>query len=201
MERRAMFGMAILSAALAAEALAQDAPAPPPFRLPPGARVRVFTAGDRPVEGRLANQDASGVTLAFPNEDPFQPPAVIAFPAGSIQRLEISLGKKRHTLVGALIGAVAFGATGFSDPVDTSGSCGYDSSQPCSRAEAVVVATVAGALIGGVVGHLVQTERWTPVALDAALPVPPTARDIRSAPGGAAIPAPSDPPVRLSFRF
>jgi hypothetical protein len=201
MERRTVFVMAVLGAALAAEALAQGAPAPPPFRLPPGARVRLLTAGNRPVEGRLAGQDVSGVTLALPSEDPFEPPSAMAFPAGSIRRLEISLGRKRHTLVGALIGAVALGATGFSDPVNTSGSCDYDSSQPCSRAEAVVIASLGGALLGGMVGHLVQTERWTPVALDAAFPPPPTARDIRSAPGGPAIPAPADPPVRLSFRF
>ncbi|HEX9188819.1 MAG TPA: hypothetical protein VGB87_17185 [Vicinamibacteria bacterium] len=201
MERRTVLVMAILGAALAAEALAQGAPAPPPFRLPPGARVRVFTAGNRPVEGRLAGQDLSGVTLAFPSEDPFQPPAAMAFPAGSIQRLEISLGRKRHTLVGALIGAVALGVTGFSDPVDTSGSCDLDSNQPCSRAEAVIIASLGGALLGGVVGHFVQSERWTPVALDAAFAAPPTARELRSAPGGPASPAPSDPPVRLSFRF
>jgi hypothetical protein len=201
MERRTVFVMAVLGAALAAEALAQDAPAPPPFRLPPGARVRVFTASNRPVEGRLASHDVSGVILAFPNEDPFEPPSAMAFPAGSIQRLEISLGRKRHTLVGALIGAVALGAAGFSDPVDTSASCGYDSRQPCSRAEAVVIGAVAGALIGGVVGHLVQTERWAPVALGAIAPPPLTARELRSAPGGPAIAAPGDPPVRLSFRF
>ena len=141
------------------------------------------------------------MTLAFPGEGPLAPPTEMAVPTASIERMELSLGKKRHALVGALVGAVVIGLTGFSDPIDTSGNCSYESSAPCSRGEAVVIAALAGAAIGGVVGHFVQTERWTPVALDALAPLPPSASEIRSAPGGATVSDRGPAPLRLSFRF
>jgi hypothetical protein len=185
---------------LAADALAQS-PAPPAFTLPVGARVRVFAADHRGIEAYLSRHDEAGLTLAFPGESPFAPPIEMAVPATSITRLEMSLGKKRHGLIGAVVGAVVIGLTGFSDPIDTSGNCDYQSSAPCSRAEAVVIAALAGALLGGAVGHCVQTERWAPVALDAMAPVPPTARETHAAPGGATVPARDAAPLRLSFRF
>jgi hypothetical protein len=185
---------------LAADALAQS-PAPSPLFLPPGARVRVFAAGHGGIEAYLSRHDDASVTLAFPAESPFAPPTEMAVPAASIERMELSLGKKRHAWLGAAIGAIVVGLTGFSDPIDTSGNCGYESSAPCSRGEAVVVAALAGAAMGGMVGHLVQTERWTPVPLDALAPLPPSTSEIRSAPGGATVSDRGPAPLRLSFRF
>jgi len=201
MELQRLFLMAALSSTLAGEVRAQEPAAPPSFRLPAGARVRVSVGGDRPVEALLARQDESGVALVFPSESPLVPPSEMVIPSASIARLEMSLGKKRHALIGALVGAVALGLTGLSDPVDTSENCTATSSTACSRAEAIGIAAVAGALIGGVAGHLVQTERWTPVALDAIAPPPPTARETHAAPGGATVPARDGGPLRLSFRF
>ena len=83
-----------------------------------------------------------------------------------MSRVEISTGKKHHLWLGALIGAVVLGATGFTDEVQPD-DCGALSSSYCSRAEAVAVSVVAGALVGGVVGLFVRKERWTPVAIEA----------------------------------
>jgi hypothetical protein len=185
---------------LTADALAQS-PVPPALRLPAGARVRVFAAGHGGIEAYLSRHDDASVTLAFPGEGPLAPPTEMEVPAASIERMEMSLGKKRHGWLGAAIGAVVVGLTGFSDPIDTSGNCDYQSSAPCSRAEAVVIAALAGAAMGGVVGHFVQTEQWTPVALDALAPLPPSASEIRSAPGGATVSDRGPAPLRLSFRF
>jgi len=185
---------------LAADALAQS-PAPPALRLPAGARVRVFAAGQGGIEAYLSRHDDASVTIAFPGEGPLAPPTEMAVPTASIERMEMSLGKKRHGWLGAAIGTLVFGLTGFSDPIDTSASCNSSSSAPCSRAEAVVIAALAGAAMGGVVGHFVQTERWTPVALDALAPLPPSTSEIRSAPGGATVSDRGPAPLRLSFRF
>jgi len=165
--RATPLALAAALAALAGEALAQTGPEPPPLRLPMGARVRLTTRDGARMVALLARHDAGSVTLVFTPENPFVPPPELVVPAGSIDRLELSLGKKRHALLGAALGAVLLGLTGFSDPIDTSDDCGGYSDQPCSRAEAVAIAVVAGAAIGGVVGHFVKTERWTPVALDA----------------------------------
>jgi len=201
MDLRRVFLLTALSSTLAGEIRAQEPTAPPAFRMPAGARVRVSVGGDRPVEALLARQDARGVALVFPSENPFVPPSEMVIPATSIARLEMSLGKKRHALLGAAVGAVVLGLTGLSDPVDTSENCDYASYAPCSRAEAIVVAALAGAAIGGVVGHFVQTERWAPVALGAVATTPPTADEIHAAPGGATVHAPGAPPLRLSLRF
>lgn len=201
MDLRRLLLVTALGSTLAGELRAQEPPPPAPFRLPVGARVRASLAGDRPIEALLARHDETGVTLAFPGENPLAPRSEMAIPAASIERLEMSLGKKRHAWLGAAIGAVVIGLTGLSDPVDTSESCTYASDTPCSRADAVVVAALAGAAIGGVVGHFVQTERWAPVALDALAPAPPSAREIRSAPGGATVPERGAGPLRLSVRF
>jgi hypothetical protein len=169
--RATPLALAAALAAFAGEALAQPGPEPPPLRLPMGARVRLTTRDGARMVALLARHDAGSVALVFPPENPLVPPPELVVPAGSINRLELSLGKKRHAVLGAALGAVLIGLTGFSDPIDTSDDCGdnpYDySAQPCSRAEAVAIAVVAGAEIGGVAGHFVKTERWTPVALDA----------------------------------
>ncbi len=188
----------VLGSVLAGEAGAQE---PPALRLPPGARVRVSTPEGGSVVALLAGHDDRSVTLALPPENPLAPPPALVVPVDSIRRMELSLGKKRHALIGAAVGAVLLGLTGFSDPVDTSETCGPSSSMPCSRGEAVAVAVLAGALVGGVVGSFVQTERWVPVALDTIAPSPPRASEIRSAPGGPGAPERGASPLRLSVRF
>ncbi len=188
----------VLGSVLAGEAGAQE---PPALRLPTGARVRISTAEGGSVVALLAGHDDRSVTLALSPENPLAPPPALVVPADSIRRMEVSLGKERHALIGAAVGAVLLGLTGFSDPVDTSESCGPTSGMPCSRGEAVAVAVVAGAVVGGLVGSFVQTERWVPVALDTLAPSPPSAREIRSAPGAAGAPDRVAAPLRLSVRF
>jgi len=188
----------VLGSVLAGAAGAQE---PPALRLPTGARVRLFTPEGGSVVALLAGHDDRSVTLALPPENPLAPPPEMVVPADSIRRMEVSLGKKRHALIGAALGAVLLGLTGFSDPVDTSDNCGPSSTAPCSRGEAVAAAVLGGAIVGGLVGSFVQTERWVPVALDTLAPSPPSAREIRSAPGAASAPDRVATPLQLSVRF
>jgi hypothetical protein len=162
-------GTPVLAAAvglLAGSALAQPAQSPPPLRLPAGTRLRLTLAGPW-LQGYLARQDDTSVTLAFPADNPFARPPEMTVPLASVTRVELHVGQKRHTWIGAAIGAVVIGLTGFTDPVDTSGRCDYTTPAPCSRAEAVAIAVMAGALTGGVVGHFVKSDVWTPVTSEA----------------------------------
>jgi hypothetical protein len=115
--------------------------------------------------------------------------------------VELHVGQKRHTWTGALIGAVAMGLTGIWEPVDTSESCSSSSMAFCSRAEAVAVTAMAGAVLGGLVGHVIKTDQWTPVAMEALAAMPPTPSEIREAPGAPALTAGLKTLVRVSVRF
>jgi hypothetical protein len=183
-----------------AGATAQETPAEAPHQLPAGAEVRIHQ-GRSWTRVYLARQEGTNLVLAFPGIHPLAPPTELAVPLSSVDRLEIHAGKKRHTLLGAAVGAVVLGLASMSDPVDTSESCGYQSSQPCSRGEAIAVGALAGALLGGVVGRLVETDQWAPVAREAIVPSPPTAAELRAAPGGPTVPDGPRPPTRWTLRF
>ncbi len=157
----------------AAAAFAQE---PQPLPVPLGARVRVSTAASGPpIEGVLVRGDRRSLTLAFPGPYPLAPPSELSVPIDPATRIQLYDGEKRYTWLGAAIGGVAIGLTGFGEPIDTSPDCSsYTSSGFCSRAEAVAISALAGALIGGVVGHFIKTERWTtPVSIFVPGPAPP----------------------------
>jgi hypothetical protein len=183
-----------------AGATAQETPGDAPHRLPAGAQVRIHQGGSW-TRAYLARQEGTNLVLALPGIHPLAPPAELAVPLSSVDRLEIHVGKKRHALLGAAIGAVVLGLAGMSDPVDTSKGCSYQSPQPCSRAEAIAVGTLGGALLGAIVGRLVETDQWAPVARDAIIPAPPTSAELRAAPGGPTVPGGPRPPVRWTLRF
>ncbi len=163
---------ALLVLVPAATARAQESQ---PLPLPLGARVRVSTAGSgQPIDGVLVRGDRRSLTLAFPGPYPLAPPSELTVPIEPTTRLQLFAGQKHHAWLGAAIGAVAIGATGFAEPVDESPDCGAYSQDFCSRGEAVVVSALAGALIGGVVGYFIKTDRWTtPVSVF--VPAPPPA--------------------------
>jgi hypothetical protein len=81
-------------------------------------------------------------------------------------------------------------ALAFTDDVDPV-LCEVNENVLCSRSEAILTYGLGSLVIGGVVGALIKTDQWTPVALDAFGPPPlPPVRESR---------APLS--FRVSFRF
>jgi hypothetical protein len=152
------------------EALAQQPPAAEPaaLTLPMGSRVRLQTAGapGHWVKGVLVSADSAAVAMV-PEDAPPLGANQLRVPSASLARFELRTGSKRHWLIGLGVGAALGLVLGATAEVNEA-TCNYDwSTDFCSRGEAVAgsVAVLGGA--GAIVGALVKTDRWTPVALDA----------------------------------
>ena len=178
----AVFGL------LGGSALAQD-PEPPALELPMGSQVRLRTASSDWVRGVLVSAHRGTVSLV-PEEAPPLGDNQLRVPTDSIDRLELLTGRKRHWLLGLAIGAalgIAGGAATSVDPVQ----CKLDDASFCSRGEAIGVMGVTMAGLGALVGSVVKTNVWTPVALDALGPARPRPPDpglrLQSVPGGVGV--------------
>ena len=173
MKPRCLVLMAVVLAAGVPAALAQAPPAPPPLKLPSGIKVRVWTDSlpNQRIEGTLLSADSSAVTLIPKGSQPLLG-GEMRLPAADVTRLDVALEKKRHWWQGALIGAAVGAALAFTDDVDPV-LCEFNENVLCSRGEAILTYGLGSAVIGGVVGALIKTDRWTPVALDAFGPPPP----------------------------
>jgi hypothetical protein len=186
--------MRLLAASLlvlvAGEGLAQDVPPPSALELPLGARVRLRTqaAPHGWVKGVLVGADTGTIALV-PEEAPPLGPNQLRLPSDSVTQLEVLTGRRRQRLAGLLIGAAVGVVMGVSEPVDPV-RCQTDASTFCDRRVAVAAMTATSAFLGALVGSLVKTDVWTPVALDTLGPPParsPRARlRVRPVPGGAA---------------
>jgi hypothetical protein len=195
MDPRRTLPFIILGLALAASATPQQHPE---YELPPGARVRLTVQGSQ-VEGYLSGRQGDSVRLALLDGNPFA--AEMAVPLSAATRVEVHVGRKRHTKAGALIGAVAMGLTGIWGPVDSSPECYQASSAPCSRGESIAISAMAGAALGALAGYAITTDQWAPVPPEALGVAPPTPEEIREAPGGPGVPAGRSFPARVSVRF
>jgi hypothetical protein len=158
--------LALFLMAAAREGGAQALPEPPPLRLPAGARARVFTRAlpDRTIEGRIVSADTSAVTLVPEWADPFER-REMTVPTSDVMSLEVTFEKKRHWWQGALIGAAAGALLGLASDIDPA-LCQANNDVFCSRGEAIAAGAGGGAILGGAIGFFVETDRWTPVALD-----------------------------------
>ncbi len=175
---------------VAAPGLAQDVPEPPALELPMGAQVRLRTVAspDHWLRGLLAGADTGTIAL-IPEAAPPLGANQLRLPSDTITRLELLTGKKRQWLLGLLIGAGVGVAMGFDESVDPV-ECQVDDYTFCNRGTAVAAmgATMAG--FGAIVGSLIKTDVWTPVALDTL--GPPAGRStkarlgLRPVPGGMA---------------
>lgn len=124
-----------------------------------GGRVRVVsTALKAQVHGAVIAVDDTMVTLAQDDGPPLR------IPLQSIAHMDASLGRKRNTLKGLLIGTASFAALGFAFPVDPN-DCGPYSDNLCSRGEAVAGSALVGAALGAGIGALIKSERWTPITV------------------------------------
>ncbi len=147
-----MIALTLLIGSLAAsgEATSADARRDVSDLLTLGSRVRVLapSAVEGRVTGLLSDMDQTSLLIAT-NE------TLVRVPRGGITRLQVSRGRPRRFVKGALIGAA----------VTTSsllGGCGDDETS-CSTV--LAQAFVAGAVWGGLIGGLRRGDRWTEVPL------------------------------------
>jgi len=105
------------------------------------------------VQGRFARVGGDSLYLA-------DPPLAVALDAVGL--VELAVGRRSHTLVGAAIGGAAGAIAG---GIATSALCAREE---CGVTVAPVVfvggGLVGGALLGGVIGALWRSVRWRPVS-------------------------------------
>jgi hypothetical protein len=139
----------LLSAAVSAQALvAQNVPV-----ADSGARVRIWTEQGRET-GYLARLTPDSVWLRSDEATP-----LLAWPRGTVQRLEVSRGRKGHFWLGLAAGTVAGFIAGklVADATAESGD-------NIGAGIAGLGIWLGGTVAGGVTGALIRTERWRPAA-------------------------------------
>lgn len=156
---------AVLTLGLSAAGLAQERPGrPSDIPLTVGSRVRLLTNTIRDqVHGVVVAVDGEALTVAPEAATPLK----LSF--DSITALDVRVGQKRNTLKGLGIGLLAGVALGLAMPVDAN-DCGEESSNFCSRGEALGGATILFGGLGAGIGALVKSDRWAPVVLDVRRP-------------------------------
>jgi uncharacterized membrane protein len=85
----------------------------------------------------------------------------------SITKLEVSNGKRGRALKGMWIGALVGAGSGALLMIDPPESCADDLFLPCEGPSMVLQGAAGGAMWGLVIGALIKTERWSPVARSA----------------------------------
>jgi hypothetical protein len=164
--------VALLALGAAVSAPADDSKAD----LTVGARVRIAapTWSDKQITGRLLRPPSDVLEIALRDG------VVQSVPVASISKLQISSGKKRHVLQGAIAGALLAAGYALLAPGCTTQFCGDD-----DYGTIILIALGSGGTaLGAAVGAAIKTERWT------AIPTPrPTVR------------GPSGPAFSFSFRF
>jgi hypothetical protein len=128
----------------------------------PGHRLRVSTAQDRYAGAYVGSAEDGALLMKSPEG------GVLRIPASSIESIEVSQGVQGHFGLGAAIGA-GVGLIGGVIWANTCRNTGgeFFNLDPCdtsAETPAVGVMTVTYALLGGLVGSLVRTERWQSVS-------------------------------------
>jgi len=134
--------------------------------LQPGTRVRVHSPqlSYFPIVGSFVAARADTVEFQGRAEDIGERRFVV--PLATIDRLDVSLGRKGNGRLGMVVGAVVFaGLAAIITPNDEGRSSlgGFND----ERLNAAVGGALLGLLWGGVVGHYIKTERWKTVSLHA----------------------------------
>lgn len=140
-------------------------PTEPPLSLPMGVRVRAISSTLGVTRGILLQNDGTSLQIASERG------GIQKVPVASLMRFDLVVDQRRNKLKGALIGALAFGAMSFAWPVDPD-FCGENTTNFCSRGEAVAGGVLVGAGIGALIGHFIKTDRFTPIDLNAIRPPP-----------------------------
>jgi len=160
---------------LSVEALAnaQELTASLASALTTGQRVRVrSTTEPRPVVGGVSLVDVDVLTLVPDGLSP------LTIPARSITSVEASQGRKRNWRRGGVVGLVVGVVLGFAFVVDGA-NCGPETTNFCSRGEALAGSTVLFTGVGIGVGAFIKSERWRALDVGASRPVKPVSASRR----------------------
>jgi hypothetical protein len=151
-------GLCLLIGAARAEAGAEvvDAPA---RGLAVGARVRVQAPGQFEGwrVGRVLELGSREVVLDLEGRRP------LSIRREAIRRIDVSVGRKHHAGTGALAGA-GLGAVGgvvYLATITSMSDVDFDGGQ---YALATLGGAAGGAMLGAVVGLMIESDRWHPVA-------------------------------------
>ncbi len=166
MKRRCLALFVMVLGTGAPVVLAEEPPAPPHLKLPAGIRVRVrtYSLSGQTIEGTLLSADSGAVALVPKSEQPLLGREV-KLPAADVTRMDVALSRKGHWWQGALVGVALGLVVGFAEDVDPV-LCKADDNVLCSRGEALALYGLTLGGTGALVGALVKTDQWTPVALD-----------------------------------
>ena len=132
------------------------------IQLEPGARVRLVTSA-LPEDQRVVRIVSTGRdTISFRSE---RAPITRTVAVRDITAIEVSTGKRRHTLRGAMIGLAAGAGVGAVIGYATYEECeGWCMFAPSSPSGSAALNATAGGLIGLVtgtaIGFLTRTEKW-----------------------------------------
>jgi hypothetical protein len=135
----------------------------------PGARVRITHAGQNPRIAVVVARSADTLLVRWPEYT-----NAVAVPFAEISRLDVSTGRHRNVLKGAVVGTLSAGAVGAVLGAATYTPC--ESTEflgcflaPTSAAESAAVGGVVGGVLGLIVGSLVglpARDDWRRVSLD-----------------------------------
>lgn len=137
-----------------------------------GSRVRIQS---REVGGRLRGLVTALDDSSFTLSPESGPPLKLRL--DSLTALDTSLGRKRYTLQGLAAGALAGLIIGSRVAVDPN-NCGPQTTNFCSRGEAITGFSFVFGGLGAGVGALVKSDRWAPVTLSATPQVQRGGRDL-----------------------
>jgi hypothetical protein len=144
--------LVVLGAASVATAGAEESP------VFVGSRVRLHTAQGS-LSGNVLRWEQGQVSLI--NTD-YGDPVVV--PAESIQRMELSRGRKRPWLKNGLVGAAIGGVLGAALPVENPCPDGVQPGPTCETKTYLIQAgALSGAVIGLIVGASRQVDKWESV--------------------------------------
>jgi hypothetical protein len=116
------------------------------------------TAVQARVRGVVVAVDETVLTLAPEGGPPLK------VPLRSLTRMDVSLGQRRNTLQGLGIGVLSGIAMGLAFSVDPE-NCGPDTTNFCSRGEAIAGGTLVLGALGTGIGALIKSERWAPISV------------------------------------
>jgi len=136
----------------------------------PGARVRITQVGQKPRVAIMVAPSADTMLVRWPeNTD------AVAVPLAEVSRLDVSTGRHRKLLKGALVGTLSAGTVGALLGAASYSPCKSTEFMGCflaptSASESALLGGAVGGVLGLVVGTLAglpRREGWHRVPLDA----------------------------------